>query len=407
MAGLMTLALVSSASARAAVDAGSRPGHAGSSGWARQNTPNALAPATALNGVSCPSASACTAVGQYFNRAGYWAALAEVRKGASWAVQSAPDPAGSTGVTLSGVSCTAAGACTAVGSYVDSAYHTVPLAEAWNGTAWTIQATPSPPGSTDSVLSAVSCTAASACTAVGYYIDSATDTVPLAEAWNGTTWTIQPTRSPPGSPDNVLSGVSCTAPDACMAVGSFISDQAAGTLAEAWNGTSWTIQPTPRPAGHIDAFLAGVSCTAAGTCTAVGGYVTATLPRAGRTLAEAWNGTSWRIQPTPSAANYSVLSGVSCAAAGVCMAVGARQAVGRPELTLTESWDGSSWRIRATPSPAGALASALPAVSCAGPARARRPAANSHRPRPGSRWRRRGTAPPGGRRPAQARPARP
>jgi hypothetical protein len=43
------------------------------------------------------------------------------------------------------------------------------------------------------------------------------------------------------------------------------------TVAEAWNGTAWTIQPTPKePFGQIGA-LYGVSCTAGSACTAVGG----------------------------------------------------------------------------------------------------------------------------------------
>jgi len=76
--------------------------------------------------------------------------------------------------------------------------------------------------------------------------------------------------NPASSPDNELLGVSCTSPHRCVAVGYFISDPAAGTLAESWNGTSWAIQATPQPASDIDASLASVSCTSAGGCTAAG-----------------------------------------------------------------------------------------------------------------------------------------
>lgn len=46
-----------------------------------------------------------------------------------------------------------------------------------------------------------------------------------------------------------------------------------GELAEHWNGSTWTIQPTPTPSGPIDdsTGLHAVSCTSVNRCTAVGG----------------------------------------------------------------------------------------------------------------------------------------
>jgi hypothetical protein len=43
--------------------------------------------------------------------------------------------------------------------------------------------------------------------------------------------------------------------------------------AEAWYGTSWSIQTTPVPSGALSSFLSGVACTSAGACTAVGGQL--------------------------------------------------------------------------------------------------------------------------------------
>jgi len=62
----------------------------------------------------------------------------------------------------------------------------------------------------------------------------------LAQAWNGKTFTFEPTAS------NGVSffGVSCTSATACTAVGSATSSAGAGvTLAEAWNGRDWTVEP--------------------------------------------------------------------------------------------------------------------------------------------------------------------
>src|SRR6185437_10828999 len=207
---------------------------------------------------------------------------------------------------LNGVSCTSATACTAVGSYQTRSGKHVTLAERWNGTTWSRQPTPNRATPPRSALAAVSCTSASACTAVG---SSAVDnfgsnSVTLAESWNGTTWSIQPT--PNGPNGNFLAGVSCASPAACIAVGG--SNDSA--LAEAWNGTSWSVQPTPATGS---AKFASVSCTSPSACTAVGSPL----------LAERWDGTSWSIQqedPIPNSG--SVLTGVSCTTASACTAVG-------------------------------------------------------------------------------------
>ena len=70
---------------------------------------------------------------------------------------------------------------------------------------------------------------------------------PCTEAWNGTTWRIQAVPLPHGAPGGILTAVSCTSTSACTATGSNFST-AGQTLAERWNGTRWRVQPTPNPA---------------------------------------------------------------------------------------------------------------------------------------------------------------
>ena len=165
-------------------------------------------------------------------------------------------------------------------------------------TGWVIQPTPNPTGAADSRLAGVSCPSASACTAVGEYsVLSGNPPVEkrltLAERWNGTRWVIQPTPNPTGAEASSLSAVSCTSASACTAVGTTVS----GALAERWNGTAWKIQSVPNRAGGTSVELAGVKCTSATACTAVGQYVNGSGVEV--TLAERWNGTSWKVQSTP------------------------------------------------------------------------------------------------------------
>jgi hypothetical protein len=92
-------------------------------------------------------------------------------------------------------------------------------------------------------------------------------------AWNGTAWTAQAVLPVPSGASSVTpTGVSCTSATACTAVGfsrESGSPDAELTLAEAWNGTSWSVQDTPNPAANSNA-LEGVSCVTAGSCVAVG-----------------------------------------------------------------------------------------------------------------------------------------
>jgi len=325
--------------------------------WRIQPTPNPSQGGGFLTSVACPSASACTAVG--VSNAG---TLAERWDGTRWAIQPTPNPAGGQSAFLNTVACASASVCTAAGAYGNSSGTSQTLAERWDGTQWTIQPTPNRVGGPDFLLG-VACPASSACTAAGYSINTAGTFQTLAEQWNGTNWSIQPTPNPAGAASSVLAGVSCTAPSACTATGT----SANGPLAERWDGVTWRIQPTPRPAGG--GFLAAVSCTSAEACTAAGAR-TDSFGNPTATLAELWNGTRWSIQPTPNPAGApgTALFGVSCTASTFCMAVGTSfDRSGFPTGLVAERWDGTRWQIQPVPTPSGAAGSFFAGVSCTSP----------------------------------------
>src|SRR5439155_136091 len=187
-------------------------------------------------GVSCPSTSACTAVGT--GNGGL--TLAEYWNGSSWAIQATPNVAAGARDNLTDVSCASATACTAVGYYTDGSGRVVTLALVWNGTKWAVQPTPNPTSATMSFLTAVSCPSTTPCTAVGSYDNTSGQQVTLAEHWDGVSWVIQTTPNTDGATASVLDGVSCPAMTSCTAVA--YSRTSAGvfvTLAEVWDGSSW------------------------------------------------------------------------------------------------------------------------------------------------------------------------
>ena len=305
-----------------------------SSAWAVQPTPNPLIRGGSLAAVSCTSPTRCVAVGSRINRAGARVTLAEAWNGTSWSVQQTPNPPGARETKLAGVSCNSATSCIAVGDSFTPG-HDVPLAEAWNGTSWSVQQVPNPPGGGG--FQGVSCVSAGICLAVGSGGNA------FAGEWNGTAWSVQQVPSPPEAFQNLLASVSCASASACIAVGRYLNGTSIEpTLAEEWNGTSWSVKKTPslKAGGSLN----GVSCTSASACTAVG------FDGNGESLAERWNGTAWSIQATPNVNGQPTgLRGVSCTSATLCTATGRSQfGVGAP---AAERWNGTKWFVQKVPAP--------------------------------------------------------
>jgi hypothetical protein len=328
-------------------------------GWSITPSPNPRAGNGGLNTVSCPTTSVCTAVGLHVRASGLGVTLAERRSGGRWTAQRTPNPPGAAASALNGVSCPSGSACTAVGTFAVKSGARLTLAERWNGSSWRIQPTPNPAGSPFSILAAVACPAADSCTAVG-----ASNSELLVERWDGARWRIQPAPVPAGAQFSGLSGVSCTAVASCIAVGDYVTGSGADvTLAERWNGTRWSIQATPSPVGAAAAVLFGVSCTSGSSCMAVGTVFSSSGQA--RMFSERWNGATWHLRavPAPAGAQSSLLLNVSCAASS-CEAVGEYNDSSGATVTLGERWNGSTWHAQSTPNPAKASGNSLSGVSC-------------------------------------------
>jgi hypothetical protein len=197
-----------------------------------------------FSAVSCPAAKSCLAVGSYYSTAHSGQPLAENWNGSKWTLTTPADPEGSTvlDVHLDGVSCSSTTACTAVGAYENySADAEETLVERWNGTAWSLQTAKSPilgePAHSSWELEHVSCPTAGSCVAVGDYKESASSPRQLlGEHWNGTAWNLEPPENRVGVKSNVLAGVACAGEAPCVAVG-FSEKTGSGdeTLAEQIN----------------------------------------------------------------------------------------------------------------------------------------------------------------------------
>jgi hypothetical protein len=209
-----------------------------------------------FNAVTAVSASDAWAVGAWYSTKVLFGvtavgALIAHWNGAAWTVL--PNPASSQrGVVLSAVDAVSPSDVWAVGqqgnpSQTSNTGHT-PFIEHWNGSAWSI--VPAPSAGKPSWLEAVSGDSATDAWAVGYQTKASTGAlVPLAEHWNGTTWS---TVSLPASVTglNGLDGVYAAAPDDVWAIEGgpqYIHGGSGHNVFLHWDGTSWTTVPGPGP----------------------------------------------------------------------------------------------------------------------------------------------------------------
>jgi hypothetical protein len=325
--------------------------------WQLVKLPRSIARTWILNSVTCPTARFCMVVGS--DRAG---AAAATLTGSTWHVLR-PVQRKSLGVPseFMSVSCPSTTDCLAVGlTPPRSANEELrPLAEHWNGTRWSLQATaPLRPAGWSQTLPAVSCPSATTCMAAakigsdaaGTGADGAAEIWHLGEprwrngglrgatwllgvscvsdvhcvaisydaiySWNDDRWTRQHIR---GLRADAPSAISCASLTRCVVIAG--SDPATSFVL---HGRTWTRHKMPGLRGNNWTAFGGLSCPASSSCTAVGSVSAHNEDETPTVLAEQWNGTTWhieRVEPAPSG-GYTSLSAVSCPTPAACLTVG-------------------------------------------------------------------------------------
>lgn len=296
---------------------------------------------------------------------------------ASAAALASPAPASASTLLLylTGVSCVTATFCAGVGAQGDSAHPAkgnVPLAMVWTGTRWRKTPVPLPKGWAEGQLDSVSCRSAAYCVATGE-IGAGADT-PIAETWNGRTWTVA--RLPrPSAPSRFSPGtqVSCAAVRHCVATAANITSSGAGRpFIDTLSGTKWTTRTVPLPSGTKAAGFGAVDCVSVSYCVLAGAYRAKNVA----VLFESWNGKAFRVQKaaTPAGASAPSLTSVSCVSATDCVAVGtsfkSTVSVGAPFATaFAERWNGKTWSVTSVFGAGGPKNPELGGVSCTSPTR--------------------------------------
>jgi hypothetical protein len=218
---------------------------------------------------------------------------------------------------------------------------------------WGVVASPNQ-GDLDNALKGIGGVAANDLWAVGEYNPgvppTATGRRTLIEHWDGTQWSIVPSPNPtwPGLDYATLEDVVALSPTSAWAVG-YSQDFASlrlNTLIMRWDGTQWTIVPSPNPAGLDQPNqLFGVAAESAQSLWAVG--MTGLYPDDAPLILHRVPGARrWKVVPnncsSPQSFGYKGLNAILAVAPNDLWAAG--------DAALCH-YDGQGWTIVPSPQP--------------------------------------------------------
>jgi hypothetical protein len=225
---------------------------------------------------------------------------------------------------------------------------TLSFAEHYNGVRWTAS---QPPSTGVNFTSFYGGTASQGWAwAVGERLNSRYQDRALIDVWNGHRWSIADTPQP-GSRRDMLFAASALSPSDVWVVG----DQEGaggrfGTLAEHWDGTRWSVLPTPDP-GTAGNHLYAVDAVSPDDVWAAGQQLGARAPDNG--LVEHWNGSTWSVVQLPAARSASELLDAVAVAHGQVWVAGEADSPATGGRPLIEEFRHGAWQVASLPASAG------------------------------------------------------
>jgi hypothetical protein len=268
--------------------------------------------------------------------------------GAAWTAD--PHPRFSGNHQLAGVDAASATDAWAVGSFSEG-YAGRTLVERWDGTRWSVVASPNPNPTGSNHLAAVKVVpnaTSGTLWAVGNYGTPGTTigSTNLTLLRSGGAW--RQFATPAVTVSDVLESVDATGPGDAWAVGWGSTSPFGGTavaITLRWNGSRWSSVPIPQPSPVM---LFGVEALAPNDVWAVGQtYLGGAhwVP-----IVVHWDGARWTRSAVGSFPNGGALRDIVAFSPNRIYAVGL-DGEGTNARSLVLHWDGAAWTREATPSP--------------------------------------------------------
>jgi hypothetical protein len=181
--------------------------------------------------------------------------------------------------------------------------------EHFDGTQWTFVysgGTGSPDG--ESCVQSISAISSNDVWAAGWINYSGNTSSTQIQHWDGTQWTVTPSPNV-GTGSNQLFGIVALADNNVWAVGDSVAPDTGieypnQTLIEHWDGTSWVVVPSPNVEYNNlvrDNVLQGIVAVSPNDLWAFGWFAANPSGESGDefSLVLHWNGTSWSVVPSP------------------------------------------------------------------------------------------------------------
>jgi hypothetical protein len=195
---------------------------------------------------------------------------------------------------------------------------------------------------------------------------TATATAAESPVWSGAGEVGLPGGAATENQDARLRDVSCSAPGSCAAIGTYQSqDGEEPPMIATETGGVWSgAEAIQLPEGGEDGHLSSISCAPSGPCVAIGDYESESNER--EPIAVSREGEEWvatDVTP-PSGAEGGSLESISCPAAGACSAVGGYELSGE-QLAMAVSETAGQWGAAEEVEPPEHTVGELESVSCA------------------------------------------
>ncbi|HVF98963.1 MAG TPA: S-layer homology domain-containing protein [Chloroflexia bacterium] len=174
----------------------------------------------------------------------------------------------------------------------------------------------------------------------------------LVEHWDGSAWTIVPSPNV-GTDNNALASVVAVAADDVWAVGNYLNEFGISqTLVEHWDGSAWSVVESANVGPLLDNYLTSIDAVAPDDVWAVGYYFNDVA--VAQTLIQHWDGSTWSIVGSPNEGeSNNFLYAVSVVGPDDVWAVGAYAVVSPNQYifkALALHWNGVAWTVIDTPS---------------------------------------------------------
>lgn len=231
-----------------------------------------------------------------------------------------------------------------IGSFLD--FRT--LIEHWDGLNWSLVLSPNVEGTLSNFLQSVAAHSATEVWAVGWSMGIGIQTQKtLVERWDGSAWSIVPSPNP-GPTGNSLEAVAVIGDNDAWAVGSMYSTAVVSLpISMHWDGSVWTAVEVPVPPFCTQrTYLTDVAGRRARFVLATG-YCTTAAGDQGFILR--WDGRAWSVAAGPDRIPaQSALNGLTVISRSDAWAVGAAGG-----LALILHWDGTAWTAVDAPADVG------------------------------------------------------